>query len=76
MPSLRGGYFGDQMVRVVIEVPTALTSEQRQKLEEFALACGDADRKGVKPRFSVDCVFAYLAAIFGVSCQWSRHCCL
>ena len=43
MPSLRGGYFGDQMVRVVIEVPTALTSEQRQKLEEFALACGDAD---------------------------------
>ena len=43
MPSLRGGYFGDQMVRVVIEVPTALTGDQRQKLEEFALACGDAD---------------------------------
>ena len=42
MPSLRGGYFGDQMIRVEIEVPTSL-SEQRQKLEEFALACGDAD---------------------------------
>ena len=43
MPSLRGGYYGDQMVRVKIEVPKSLTSEQRQKLEEFALACGDAD---------------------------------
>lgn len=43
MPSLRGGYFGDQMIRVEIEVPTSLNSEQRQKLEEFALACGDAD---------------------------------
>ncbi|MBC2605065.1 molecular chaperone DnaJ [Pelagicoccus albus] len=42
MPSLRGGYYGDQMVRVKIEVPKSLTSEQKQKLEEFALACGDA----------------------------------
>ena len=43
IPSLRGGYFGDQMIRVEIEVPTSLSSDQRQKLEEFALACGDAD---------------------------------
>ncbi len=43
IPSLRGGYFGDQMIRVEIEVPTSLSSAQRQKLEEFALACGDAD---------------------------------
>lgn len=43
MPNLRGGNPGDQMVRVEIEVPTFLTSEQRRKLEEFALACGDAD---------------------------------
>lgn len=43
MPSLRGGYYGDQMVRVKIEVPKSLTSEQKEKLEEFALACGDAD---------------------------------
>ncbi len=43
LPSLRGGYFGDQMVRVHVEVPRSLNAEQRQKLEEFALACGDAD---------------------------------
>ncbi|TVR51058.1 MAG: molecular chaperone DnaJ [Puniceicoccaceae bacterium] len=43
MPSLRGGYFGDQLVRVHVEVPTSLTSDQRRKLEDFALACGDAD---------------------------------
>lgn len=43
MPSLRGGYYGDQMVRVHVEVPKTLNAEQRQKLEEFALACGDAD---------------------------------
>jgi molecular chaperone DnaJ len=43
MPNLRGGNPGDQMVRVEIEVPTFLTSEQKRKLEEFALACGDAD---------------------------------
>lgn len=43
LPSLRGGYYGDQMVRMKIEVPKSLTSEQREKLEEFALACGDAD---------------------------------
>ena len=43
LPSLRGGYYGDQMVRVRIEVPTSLTSEQRERLEEFALVSGDAD---------------------------------
>ena len=43
MPSLRGGSPGDQYVRVQIEVPTSLTSEQKRKLEEFAQACGDAD---------------------------------
>lgn len=51
MPSLRGGYYGDQMVRVAIEVPTALSSEQRQKLEEFALVCGDADEPVGKTLF-------------------------
>lgn len=51
MPSLRGGYYGDQMVRVKIEVPKSLTSEQREKLEEFALACGDADEPMAKSFF-------------------------
>lgn len=43
MPNLRSGNYGDQLVRVQVEVPTSLTGEQRQKLEEFALACGDAN---------------------------------
>jgi molecular chaperone DnaJ len=43
MPSLRGGAQGDQLVRVHVEVPTSLTSEQRKLLEEFARVSGDAD---------------------------------
>lgn len=43
MPSLRGGEHGDQLVRVQIEVPKKLSREQRERLEEYAIACGDAD---------------------------------
>ncbi|MCH8474757.1 MAG: molecular chaperone DnaJ [Opitutales bacterium] len=43
MPGLRTGRFGDQLIKVQVEVPKALTNEQRTKLEEFALASGDAD---------------------------------
>jgi len=43
MPNLRGGYQGDQLVRVHVEVPTSMSSEQRKKLEEFAILSGDAD---------------------------------
>jgi molecular chaperone DnaJ len=32
---------GDLRVRVLVEVPTRLNSEQRRKLEEFAESCGD-----------------------------------
>ena len=42
MPSLRGGRQGDQLVRVHVEVPSALTAEQRKILEEFARVSGDA----------------------------------
>jgi molecular chaperone DnaJ len=42
MPSLRGGRHGDQLVRVHVEVPTTLGSEQRRLLEEFARVSGDA----------------------------------
>jgi molecular chaperone DnaJ len=42
MPSLRGGSQGDQLVRVQVEVPQSLTSEQRKILEEFARVSGDA----------------------------------
>jgi molecular chaperone DnaJ len=43
MPSLRGGRQGDQLVRIHVEVPTALTAEQRRLLEEFARIGGDAN---------------------------------
>ncbi|MGF1450789.1 MAG: molecular chaperone DnaJ [Opitutales bacterium] len=43
MPDLRGGPPGDQLVRVEIEVPKKLSGKQRESLEHFAEACGDAD---------------------------------
>jgi chaperone protein DnaJ len=41
MPHLQQGGRGDLFVRVQVEVPTKLNSEQRAKLEEFAALCGD-----------------------------------
>lgn len=41
MPHLRGSGRGDQLVRVVIEVPKKLTGEQREKLQAFSEACND-----------------------------------
>jgi molecular chaperone DnaJ len=32
---------GDLLARVLVEVPTRLNGEQRQKLEEFAALCGE-----------------------------------
>jgi molecular chaperone DnaJ len=51
MPHLRGGAHGDQLIRVHVEVPTSLTSEQRKKLEEFSQVCGDADEPVAKSFF-------------------------
>lgn len=45
MPNMRTKTRGDMYVRVDVEVPTKLTAQQRQKLEEFALLCGDASNK-------------------------------
>jgi len=42
MPSLRGGYKGDQYVKVMVSVPEKLTSEQRDLLERFAKTTGDS----------------------------------
>ena len=39
--NVNGRTHGDMLVRVIVEVPTRLNSEQRQKLEEFAGLCGD-----------------------------------
>jgi molecular chaperone DnaJ len=42
VPDLRGGHAGDLNVRVYVEVPKKLNSEQKQKLEEFAEVCDEA----------------------------------
>jgi molecular chaperone DnaJ len=41
MPALNSTARGDLVVRVVVEVPTKLNSEQRGKLQEFAELCGE-----------------------------------
>lgn len=43
MPQLRRLNEGDQMVRIEVEVPKKLSDKQREALEEFAVACGDAE---------------------------------
>lgn len=37
-----GGARGDQRVKIIVEVPTGLTQRQKELLEEFASASGDA----------------------------------
>ena len=51
MPQVRTKANGDQLIRVQVEVPTDLTDAQRKKLEDFALACGDADEPVAKTFF-------------------------
>lgn len=51
MPHLRGGASGDQLIRVQVEVPTRLDSEQRKILEEFAKVSGDTDEPMAKGFF-------------------------
>jgi molecular chaperone DnaJ len=41
IPVLNASQRGDLMVRVLVEVPTRLNHEQREKLEEFAQLMGD-----------------------------------
>jgi molecular chaperone DnaJ len=40
MPRLQSSSKGDLMVRVQVEVPTNLTSDQKEKLKDFSDACG------------------------------------
>jgi molecular chaperone DnaJ len=51
MPNLRGGSAGDQLLRVQVEVPQSLSSEQRKLLEDFARVSGDADEPTSKSFF-------------------------
>ena len=41
MPVLNSKDRGDLMTRVVVEVPTKLNAEQREKLESFSASCGE-----------------------------------
>ncbi len=41
MPDLRGGYHGDQYVKVMLDVPTKLSPEQKKLLEEYAKVSGE-----------------------------------
>ena len=41
VPDLNTKVRGDLLTRVMVEVPTKLNAEQRQKLEEFAALCGE-----------------------------------
>ena len=41
VPTLNSTSRGDLLVRVLVEVPSKLNSEQRKKLEEFSELCGD-----------------------------------
>jgi len=41
MPDLHSKLSGDELVRVIIEIPTRLTSEQRRLMEEFARLSGE-----------------------------------
>lgn len=42
MPDVHGGGAGDQYVKVMIEVPTRLSAEQRRLLEEYARISGES----------------------------------
>jgi molecular chaperone DnaJ len=41
IPNLTGRNHGDLFARLIVEVPSRLNPEQRQKLEEFAALCGE-----------------------------------
>jgi len=43
MPHLRGGAQGDQLIKVQVEVPSSLSSEQKKILEDFGRVSGDLD---------------------------------
>ncbi len=51
MPHLRGGTHGDQLIKVQVEVPAHLSSEQKKILEEFARVSGDTDQPMAKSFF-------------------------
>ncbi|NBR58271.1 MAG: molecular chaperone DnaJ [Opitutaceae bacterium] len=51
LPHLRGSAHGDQLIRVQVEVPTHLSTEQKKFLEEFARVSGDQEEPLAKSFF-------------------------
>lgn len=51
VPDLRGHHAGDLNIRLIVEVPTKLNSEQKKKLEEFAELCNDETHPDSKSFF-------------------------
>jgi molecular chaperone DnaJ len=49
--NVNGRGHGDLFARLIVEVPTRLSAEQRKKLEEFANACGDENTPMLKTFF-------------------------
>jgi len=45
MPDVHGGQTGDALVRVNVEIPTRLSSEQRRLIEDYARASGEETNK-------------------------------
>jgi len=41
IPDLHGNSHGDELIKVNVEIPTKLTSEQRRLIEEFARLSGE-----------------------------------
>ena len=67
VPALRGGRKGDLLIRVQVEVPTKLSSEQAAKLEDYAEACGDPATPSVSPSSKSQEVFPVIS-LCTVSC--------
>ncbi len=44
IPSVQGGYTGDELVRVIVQTPTSLSKKQKDILQAYAEAGGDAVR--------------------------------
>lgn len=44
MPNARGGARGDAYIRIQVEIPTSLTSEQTKKLKEFAALASNSSQ--------------------------------
>jgi molecular chaperone DnaJ len=49
IPDVHGRGIGDELVKVIVDIPTKLTAEQRKLVEEFARLSGEG---GVKDSFS------------------------